>query len=198
MFTGIQTLTISNGIDLQKFHPPLSFDDETATRTKLNLPLNIPIILHVGRLDTDKHVERIITAAVLALQNTDAHLLIVGDGCEKNSLMNFCSSFEIAHRVHFSEFISDRQYLSEIYRMASLFVTASEIETQGIVLLEAAASGLPVVAVEATCIPEIIQDQINGYLVKPGDTHALSDAIMKVLAYPDQATHMGQAGYKRV
>ena len=196
--TGIQTITISNGIDLQKFHPPLSLDDETAIRTKLNLPSNVPVILHVGRLDTDKHVDCVITASASALQNTNAHLLIVGDGREKNSLVNLCNSIGISQRVHFANFISDQGYLSEIYRMASLFITASEIETQGIVLLEAAASGLPIAAVDATCIPEIIHDQVNGYLTKPGDTHALGDAIMKLLAHPDQAIRMGRAGFELV
>lgn len=197
-FTGIQTLTISNGIDLQKFHPPLHLDDETVTLTKLNLPSNQPIILHIGRLDTDKRVDCVIKASASVLQNTNAHLLIIGDGCEKNSLANLCNTLGIAQRVHFSNFISDRQFLSKIYRMASLFVTASEIETQGIVLLEAAASGLPIVAVEATCIPEIVHDQVNGYLTKPGDTHALGDAILKLLANPVQAKCMGQAGYELV
>jgi len=190
-FTGIQTITISNGIDLQKFHPSLSFNDEAATRTKLNLPSNIPIILHVGRLDTDKRVDRVITATAHAMQNTNAHLLIVGDGCEKKALTNLCNSLGIANRVHFANFISDQLYLSGIYRMANIFVTASEIETQGIVLLEAAASGLPIIAVDSTCIPEIVHDQVNGYLAKPGDTQALGEAIMMLLNHPDQAKQMG-------
>jgi glycosyltransferase involved in cell wall biosynthesis len=192
--TGIKTVTISNGIDLQRFHPPLSSDVGTATRQKLNLPPNIPILLHVGRLDTDKHADRVITAAAHTMQNTAAHLLIVGDGCEKRSLVHLSHALGIAHRVHFADMITDRQFLSDIYGIANVFITASEIETQGVVLLEAAASGLPIVAVNATCIPEIVHDQVNGFLVNPGDTTAMSNRTITLLNDPQIACTMGRVG----
>ena len=83
--------------------------------------------------------------------------------------------------------------LPEIYQLASLFVTASEIETQGIVLLEAAASGLPIVAVRATCIPEIVHHGLNGCLVESGNYIALGRAITDLLLDPEDACRMGQA-----
>ena len=193
-FTGIKALTVSNGIDLQRFHPPLSSDDVPATRTRLNLPSNVPILLHIGRLDTDKGVDKVIRAAAPAILESEAHLLVVGDGCEKKSLMNLCQTLGIAQPVHFTNLISDQQYLSEIYRMARLFITASEIETQGIVLLEAAASGLPILAVNATCISEIVHDQVNGFLTAPGDITGMTDRIITLLDNPTRARMMGMAG----
>ena len=193
-FTGIKANTISNGIDLQRFHPPLSSDDGTATRTRLNLPSNVPILLHIGRLDTDKSVDKVIRAAAPAIRESEAQLLIVGDGCEKKSLMGLCHTLGIAQRVHFTNLISDHQYLSEIYRMASIFITASEIETQGIVLLEAAASGLPIVAVDATCISEIVHDQVSGFLTMPGNIPDLSNRIITLLNNPERARMMGIDG----
>ena len=77
--------------------------------------------------------------------------------------------------------------------MVSLFITASEVETQGIVLLEAAASGLPIVAVRATCIPEIVKDGKNGYLAEPGDLKGLSNAMSMLLKDPQKAKAMGEA-----
>lgn len=194
--TGIKPQTISNGIDLQSFHPHLSPDKETALRVRLNLPHKVPVILHVGRLDTDKHVNQVIQAAARAMQNTDAHLLIVGDGRQKTALMKLCQLIGIENRCHFPGYFSLEEGLPEIYRLASLFVTASEIETQGIVLLEAVASGLPVVAVRATCIPEIVHDGVNGHLTKPNDNIALGKAITDLLLNPDKAKQMGQAGLK--
>ncbi len=194
--TGIKALTVSNGIDLQRFHPPLPSDVGTATRTKLNLPSNIPILLHIGRLDTDKGVDKVIRAAAPAIRESEAQLVIVGDGCEKKSLMNLSQALGIAHRVHFKNIISDQQYLSEIYRTASLFITASEIETQGIVLLEAAASGLPIVAVDATCVSEIVHDQVSGFLTAPGDLTGMTDRIITLLDNPTRARMMGMAGRK--
>ena len=78
--------------------------------------------------------------------------------------------------------------------MANIFVTASEIETQGIVLLEAAASGLPIVAVDATCISEIVHDNINGLLVKSGDVSAFSKALIDLINDPKGSCKMGMNG----
>jgi glycosyltransferase involved in cell wall biosynthesis len=108
--------------------------------------------------------------------------------------MNLCHTLGIAQRVHFTNLISDHQYLSEIYRMASMFITASEIETQGIVLLEAAASGLPIVAVDATCISEIVHDQVSGFLTTPGNIPDLSNRIITLLNNPERARMMGING----
>ena len=196
--TGTTSHTISYGINLREFHPPLPSDEETAICKRLNLPPNVPIILHVGRLDVDKHVERVILAAESSLRDTEAHLLIVGDGRQKPALMKLCHSKGIEQRCHFPGYISAQEGLPAIYRLASLFVTASEIETQGIVLLEAAASGLPIVAVRVTCIPEIVHDGVNGYLAEPGDYNALSQAMTSLLKQPEKARIMGTAGRRLV
>jgi glycosyltransferase involved in cell wall biosynthesis len=186
--------TISNGIDLQTFHPPRLKDEGAAIRKKWNLPPDVPIVLHVGRLDPDKNAERVIQAAAQALEQNNAHLLIVGDGLRKPALMKLCESLGISDRVHFTGFISTRQGLPELYRIARLFITASEIETQGLVLLEAAASGLPVVAVRATCIPEIVHDGVNGFLAEPGDIEGLGRGITILLGDESRVAEMGRAG----
>ena len=197
--TGIRPRTINYGIDLHTFSlSPLSPDLELALRHRFDLPARVPVLLHVGRLDTDKRVSRVIHAAALAMQNTDVHLLIVGDGREKSALMTLCKSIGIAERAHFPGFITVDQGLPGIYRLASLFITASEIETQGIVLLEAAASGLPIVAVRATCIPETVHDGVNGYLAEPNDNIALGNAITDLLIDPVKAKIMGKAGRRLV
>ena len=194
--TRVQSQMISYGIDLQTFHPHPSPDEKTAIRIRLHLPLTAPVILHVGRLDTDKGVERVILAAEKCMQEIGAHLLIVGDGRQKSALMELCKSKGITSRCHFTGFVSVKQGLPEIYRSADLFVTASEIETQGIVLLEAAASGLPIVAVRATCIPEIVHNGVSGYLTEPGDTNALGQAITTLLKQPQKAGIMGKESYR--
>ena len=185
--------TISNGIDLRTFRPPLPQEDGIAVRQKWNLPREAPLLLHVGRLDVDKRVDRVIQAAAPVLSENNAHLVIVGDGVRKASLMKLCEALEITERVHFTGFISAKQGLPEIYRIAHLFVSASEIEAQGIVLLEAAASGLPIVAVRATCIPETVHDRFNGFLAEPGDIAGLSRALSVLLNDREKAAEMGKA-----
>jgi glycosyltransferase involved in cell wall biosynthesis len=191
--TGLPTNTIGYGIDLQSFHPLLPDEDEVMIRHKWNLPSEVPLLLHVGRLDTDKCVDRVIHAAAQSMRESNAHLVIVGDGTQKLALMKLCESLGISDRVHFPGFISTKDGLPEIYRTAHLFVTASEIETQGIVLLEAAASGLPIVAMRATCIPEIVHHGRNGYLAESGTVNGLSSAISLLLRDSQKAKTMGES-----
>jgi glycosyltransferase involved in cell wall biosynthesis len=189
----IQTRTISYGMDLESFHPQLDRAAGLTTRAKLNLPDDAPIILHVGRLDADKSVGRVVSASANILREGNVYLVIVGDGCQKPALMKMCQSLGIAERVRFTGYVSMPEGLPKIYQAANLFVTASEIETQGIVLLEAAASGLPIVAVRATCVPEIVHDGVNGYLAEPGDIRGLENSIRALLSDPLKAKEMGMA-----
>lgn len=191
--TGVPVGAISSGVNLETFHPLSLMEEAICTRRKWKLPLHAPILLHVGRLDVEKRVDRVIRAAAGVLAQTDAHLLIVGDGSEKKNLLRLCDELEIADRVHFTGFVSLREGLPELYRVAHLFVTASEIETQGIVLLEAAASGLPIVAVRATCIPEIVHEGINGFLFEPGDIQETAVAMIFLLKNPGPAEGWGRA-----
>jgi len=190
--TGIQPTTISNGISLETFHPPLSSGEHITLRKKLHLPPHVPVILHVGRLDIDKNVEGVIQAAAQALRQTDAHLLIVGDGSQKYKLIELCKRLKIADRVHFPGYLTLQEGLPEVYRLASLFVTASEIEVQSLVLLEAIASGLPIVAVRATFVPEIVHEGVNGFLVESGNTNGLANAISTLLKNSKQRREMGK------
>ncbi len=188
--TGAKPRTISYGVDLKIFRPHPGTEEKISTRVKFDLPLNVPVILHTGRLDTDKSVKNVILATASVLRESGAHLLVVGDGNQKQSLEELCRSLGIESRVRFTGFISNKKELAEIYRISDLFVTASEIETQGIAILEAAASGLPIVAVKATCIPEIVQHGNNGYLTNPGDLHAMSKSIRKILSESAKASEM--------
>ena len=90
--------------------------------------------------------------------------------------------------------ITSRKELADVYRMATVFATASEIETQGIVLLEAAACGLPIVAVDATCIPEIVKAGMNGFLVAPRDVEGMAKSLTNLLSNQEMAKTMGIAG----
>jgi glycosyltransferase involved in cell wall biosynthesis len=156
--TGILPVAIPFGIDTALFHPgPLNPDEDAALRTELGVPPGVQILLHAGRLDMDKRVDLVIHAAAQAMMNEPAHLLIVGDGTEKARLIQLSNRLGMSERIHFPGFVERQSLLPDIYRMASIFITASETETQGLVLLEAAACGLPIVAVNATCIPEIVR-----------------------------------------
>ena len=107
--------------------------------------------------------------------------------------MKMCATLNIEDSVHFPGYLGLPDGLPEVYRLASLFVTASEIEVQSLVLLEAIASALPIVAVRATFVPEIVQDGINGFLAEPGDIHGLASAISTILNNPEQRQKMSKS-----
>ncbi len=188
--TGYYPVTIPNGIDMNIFNPERPLEEKAEIRTRYGIPSNVPFILHVGRLDADKNVERVLLAAKTIIEKNDAHLLMVGDGSRKNSLSELSISLGIHTQTHFTGFVSNKQEIAKIYRSADVFVTASEIETQGMVLLEAAACCLPIAAVHAACIPEVVHEGVTGFLARPGDISALSHAIELVLAHSTEGTSM--------
>ena len=196
--TGLAPWVIGFGVDPAVFHPgPLAPEQASRWRLQFGIPEGAAVLLHVGRLDKDKHVERVLQAAASVSTGAQpAHLLVVGDGTEKASLVRLSQQLQIAGRCHFPGFIAHQPDLAEIYRLAAAFVTASECETQGLVLLEAAASGLPIAAVSATCIPEIVHPGINGWLAAPGDIADLGRCIRHLLTCPLEAQALGQASRK--
>ncbi|MBI5934102.1 MAG: glycosyltransferase [Chloroflexi bacterium] len=190
----VASYPISGGVALDLFRPrPPSSRDDTF-RERLGLPPSAPILLHVGRLDADKQVDVVIRACVPVLKQTDAHLLIVGDGRKRGQLTEFCAQHGIEAKCHFTGFVSAADGLADLYRLATVFVMASQIETQGIVLLEAAASGLPIVALDAVCIPEIVLHNVNGFLVPPDNLAQMSTRLMQLIHDPATAREMGRAG----
>jgi len=193
--TGIHPQVISCGVNLNTFSPACSgFIQAAHLRARWGIPEDVPIILHVGRLDRDKQVEKVVRAASLTLQQTQAHLLIVGDGTERAYLERLCTRLGISERSHFPGFVSVKEGLTALYQISSVFVTASEIETQGLVLLEAAACALPIVAVRATSLHEIVHDGKNGFLVRSGDHIGMAERISELIQDPARAHEMGQTG----
>jgi glycosyltransferase involved in cell wall biosynthesis len=184
---------ISNGIDLHAFNPDPPDPGERETLClRYGLDPDMPVILHVGRLDVDKQVNLVIQASAQAINQVDAQLLIVGDGRQCEELIELCANLGIERFCHFPGFVETNGDLPGLYRLAAVFVTASEIETQGLVILEAMASGLPVVAIEATCIPELVQEDVNGYLSQPGEVERMSAQVLRILKSPDRAKEMGR------
>ena len=133
---------ISNGIDLRQFSPEASSPDEgPRLRQKLGLHPERPIILSVGRLSIEKNLDALLRAAALAFCEIDAQLVIAGDGPDAERLVRLCESLGISERCVFPGFVYPDDGLPALYRLASVFVSASAVEAQGLVLLEAAASG---------------------------------------------------------
>jgi len=194
-FSGSRPVVIPNGIDLDRFNPaPAEEGERLRLCSRFALDPDRPVILHVGRLDVDKQVDLVVRAAAQVLDRSNAQLIVAGDGRQREHLIELARRLGIERETRFPGFVSSTGDLPGLYRVADVFVTASEIEVQPLVLLEALASGLPVVAVRATSIPEVVREGVNGHLVKPKDTSALAEGILGLIADPDRARGMGRRG----
>lgn len=171
----VPVAAISNGVDLRYFKPGKA---KSELYDKYGLDEKAPVVLYVGRLDPEKKVGTAIEAFLRA-NVKDAVFVIVGDGVDKARLEKKYS--KNLDKLRFLGRILPPE-LYEIYQIGWVFVTASEIETQGIVLIEAAATGLPLIAVDKGAVAEVCHSGENGFLCEPGDTGAMSEAIAKILS----------------
>ena len=181
---------LSNGVDLAQFGPKKA---PLRIYKKYRLPTDRPIVLYVGRVDPEKSISNVVTAFSGVLEAVpEALLVIVGDGTDRRRLTDLVEALGIQQSVRFLGRVMPPDVM-EIYRTAQVFATASETETQGIVLIEAAATALPLVAVDAGAVRELCQHKKNGILCHPGDVEEMTDALVKILKNPEVRERYGKA-----
>jgi glycosyltransferase involved in cell wall biosynthesis len=178
---------ISNGIDLKRFHSgavPREFYE------RYNIPMNIPVVMYLGRLDSEKHVSILLRA----LQHLDTklpyHAVVVGDGNDLAHLKEVAADLGLDQHVTFVGRI-DEADKPMILRLGTIFVMPSPAELQSISTMEAMASGMPVVAVNAGALYELCVNDKNGYLFEIDDYEMMSRGIGRLLADPEMAKRMG-------
>lgn len=184
------TSAISNGIDLARFHPG---EAPEGLREQLGIPREVPVVLYVGRLDVEKHLHVLIEAA-RRVKETSApfHLVLVGLGIDRGRLEHLADTLGIRDRVTFTGRVEE-EVKQDIFRLASVFAMPSPAELQSISTLEAMASGLPVVAVNAGALPELCRDGENGLRFELDDAEGMAAGIVRLLSDGDLARSMGQA-----
>ena len=167
---------LPTGIDLKEF----SEIDRTWLKKKLGLDPREPVLLFVGRAAKEKNIPFVIDVFAKVLeQYSKASLVIVGEGPETPYLKEYVKELAVSERVFFTGKIS-RMELVNAYGGADLFVFSSATETQGIVIAEAKAAGLPVVAVNAFGVSNMVSDGEDGYLLTM-DRRAFIEQIMNLL-----------------
>ena len=179
---------VSNGVDLGQFRPERS-GEEDRLRKKHLLPEK-PIVLYAGRIDPGKEIEVWIRSIPSALSETDAHFVLLGPGVNKKSSQDQARSLGIEKSI---SFIDPAPYpeMPAFYRLAKLFAISSTIETQGMVVLEAMASGLPVVAACCGALPELVYDGENGFLFETGNSQMMGERVAKLIKDPGLSKSMG-------
>ncbi|PTT74990.1 glycosyl transferase family 1 [Pelomonas sp. HMWF004] len=159
-----------------------------------------PEILHVARLVDKKGTAYLIDAfARLASRHPEARLTILGDGPLRSALEAQVAGHGLQARVSFAGAVAHRQVREHMARasllaLPSVTAPSGDSEGLGLVLLEAAASGLPVVGTLHGGIPEAVSNGVSGYLVPERNAEQLADAIDTLLADALLRRRMGAAG----
>jgi glycosyltransferase involved in cell wall biosynthesis len=190
---------VSNGVDTDVFNPQTIDPAEADNlRQKYGLDRHLPIMLYTGRLDVDKRVALVVRAVAKVRETLPVQFLIVGDGKKRAELESLSERLGLSALCRFTGFVPATGDLPGLYQLANVFVTASAIEIQSSVVLEAAASGLPVVAVRASSMPEFVQEGITGFLVTNGNeaeiVMGLAGQISELLNNLPKAQELGRAG----
>jgi glycosyltransferase involved in cell wall biosynthesis len=156
---------IPTGID-----PPGTPDEpKPAIRRRLGVPADDLILLYVGRLAQEKNLGLLLRATRAALEATpDVSLVLVGEGDEERSLRQQVARLGLSERARFVGPVPHRA-VGDWYRAADLFVFPSVSETQGLVVLEAMAHGLPVLAIRSVGTSDFIEDGASGALADPSE-----------------------------
>jgi glycosyltransferase involved in cell wall biosynthesis len=169
---------LHTGIDVDKFQKPT---DREATRKALGISYEKKVLGFVGRLVAEKDHANFLRSLVQLVKihnRSDIVGLIVGDGELKPEIMNQIDRYQLNDHVVLTGFRKD---LPELYQAMDVFVHASIQEGLPLTVLEAMASGTPVVATNVSGISECLQDEVDGLLVPVGDPEAIARAVSKVL-----------------
>lgn len=155
-----EAAVISNGIEFDKFKKrPVS--EELLKKYKLKK--DVATFISVGRIEKDKNLDLVLEAFAKFLKKEKGQLILVGNGKFEKEFKRLARLLKIKNEVVFTGKISDEE-LWEIYSLADIYIGAGTAELQGIAVMEGMASGLPVLAVNAVALPELVDHGVNGYL----------------------------------
>lgn len=175
---GHEVVYIPNGVDTDAMPEPQSFDSKR--------------ILYVGRLKPKKNLSDVLIAMEeIQARHPDAELHIVGEGPLKDDLMDMVKEAGLSSSVKMHGYVSSQE-LRRIYAQAAIFVLPSEWEGHPLVLLEAWASGIPVVGTDVEGIREFITHGETGYVVPLGSPRSIAETVGPLLEDPERIEEMGR------
>jgi glycosyltransferase involved in cell wall biosynthesis len=178
----------SNGVDVERFSPGQSY-----VRERLGLPREAPVVGFVGRLTRDKGVPELVEAFDKILESEpQAHLLLVGwfDAAEDALDDNLSARIASHPRIHLTGYVHDT---APYYRAMDVMVLPTWREGFPNAVLEAAATGIPVITTECTGSRDSVVPEVTGLLIPPGYPEAICESVLKLLRDPERRRRMGQA-----
>jgi glycosyltransferase involved in cell wall biosynthesis len=184
---------IYNGVDVNKFKPR---PNKAELRREFGLDEKKQTVLFVGRLYHRKGLEVLLHSVALVLKEfREVQFAISGTGfkAKEESLRNLAHELDIEDDVKFLGYVPDDK-LADVYSASDVFVLPAIYENFPFAILEAQATGLPVVSTKVGGIPEFLVDGENGFLIDPGDVDQLTQRLLDLLKNPEHAKAMGKHG----
>ncbi len=169
--SGSRVTVLLNAINIKRF----TEIDRNVIRNKFGISENEFIFLFAGRLTHQKGVDILLSAFKDVTQGT---LYIVGDGEDRDKLHDLSKQIGIDSRV---KFLGIRHDMPELYKITDVFVLPSRWEGLVIVMMEAMASGLPIIASRIDGMNELVEEGRNGILISPENISELSEAMRTLL-----------------
>ena len=183
-----------NGVDAEAFSPG---EDTTDLRRRLAIPADAVVAAFVATLDLAHHFKRLDVAidGLAELGDEGVHIVVAGGGELLDGFRARASEAGVAERVHFLGEVA-HQELPQVLRASDLFLLTTEPpESFGIVLIEAMAAGLPVIATDYPGVRAVVDEGITGTLVPRGEPAAVAAALRVLVAAGDQGRRaMGERG----
>lgn len=178
---------IPNGINVEEFRT----GDPAYLRRAIDIPPKSKVVLTCSRLGAEKNVETLLRAFAEARKTVDAFLVVVGDGPLRGHLEDLAKALGVESSVHFTGSVPPDK-MPHLYAGADMFLFASLTDTQGLVVVEAKAAGLPAVAVGALGVKDMVSHCEDGFLCN-NDVGELAARVVELLNDPDRLAAMKAA-----
>jgi len=156
-----------------------------------------PILLFAGRLAREKNISWLFEMLAIVLKEVpNTVLAIVGDGPDRQHLEKQAAEFGILESVHFTGAVSKDQ-MNGIYAASDVFCFPSGSETQGLVIGEARAAGLPTVVVDSGGAPETVEHGLDGYRVPAGNTEEFASRVLSIIRCDSEKNGIRESALRR-
>ncbi|MGH8579482.1 MAG: glycosyltransferase [Gammaproteobacteria bacterium] len=184
---------IPTGVDTRFF----TAGDGAAFRATIGIPREAFVVGHVGRLAPEKNLDFLSRAVTRFLgEHRNGYFLLVGAGPSKKQIVAAFAADGLSQRLRAVGMLQNAE-LAAAYKAMDVFAFASHTETQGMVLVEAMAAGVPVIAVEASGVREVVCDGVNGRLLRRDSLEEFTAALRQLAgASTDQKRHIQAQAYE--